>query len=119
MGRISPGSSNGRIHLQYRYGSRQATPWFDQLTSSSETDSGVRVFLNGQPIIVDRMPAATEADAVGERAVTLPAVAGKAGRHFTESKPIELTGGEKYKIRVELVHTSHLKYENADSCYLK
>ncbi|CBZ53117.1 hypothetical protein NCLIV_029050 [Neospora caninum Liverpool] len=93
-------------------------PRSGDFTFSIETDSGVRVFLNQQPIIVDRMLPATEADAVGDKIVPLTAVAGHPGRHTTESVPVELTAGEKYKLRVELVHTSHFKYENADSAYL-
>ncbi|PFH33426.1 PA14 domain-containing protein [Besnoitia besnoiti] len=65
------------------------------------------------------MPPATEADAIGDKLVPLTSVPGRGGRHTTESAPVELTAGEKYKLRVEMVHTSHLKYENADSAYIK
>nr|CEL67103.1 TPA: PA14 domain-containing protein [Neospora caninum Liverpool] len=115
------GPVEGLTSQQYsiRWDGYLLAPRSGDFTFSIETDSGVRVFLNQQPIIVDRMLPATEADAVGDKIVPLTAVAGHPGRHTTESVPVELTAGEKYKLRVELVHTSHFKYENADSAYLK
>ncbi|KFH01603.1 PA14 domain-containing protein [Toxoplasma gondii MAS] len=115
------GPVEGLTSQQYsiRWDGYLLAPRSGDFTFSIETDSGVRVFLNQQPIIVDRMPPATETDAIGDKIVPLTAVAGHPGSHTTESVPLELTAGEKYKLRVELVHTCHFKYENSDSASLK
>eukprot|EP00918_Siedleckia_nematoides_P105664 GHVU01230749.1.p2 GENE.GHVU01230749.1~~GHVU01230749.1.p2 ORF type:complete len:272 (+),score=46.77 GHVU01230749.1:308-1123(+) len=36
-----------------------------------------------------------------------------------ESKPQNLIGGKKYKIRLEYMHSSHLKWNNPDDAYVK
>ncbi|XP_026190084.1 uncharacterized protein LOC34618447 [Cyclospora cayetanensis] len=81
---------------------------------SIETDNAARVFLNGQPIIADRMPHGTSADAVGSKRVPLIPLAERAGKHITESAPIRLTGKKKYRIRVEFVHNTHFLVDNDD-----
>ncbi|KAL8270762.1 hypothetical protein Esti_005317 [Eimeria stiedai] len=82
---------------------------------TTETDCGVRVFLNTRPIIVDRMPAATEADAFGYKSVHLVATEERSGVHRKDSPKTELISGEKYRIRIELAHSNHLKYKSPDT----
>ena len=72
------------------------------------------MFLNGQPIIADRMPQGTSADATGSKRVPLIPLAERAGKHITESAAIQLTGKKYFKIRVEFVHNTHFLVENSD-----
>ena len=82
------------------------------------------MFLNDRAIIVDRMPQPTTT----EEAFSLKPVpllpANKLSNESSktkkkESKIMELVGGEKYKIRVEVVHSNHLKFNNPDTGVLR
>lgn len=94
-------------------------PHSGQFIFSTVTDSGVRVFLNDENIISDRMPKGSSADAYGNKKVPFLATIAKSGIHKTISVPVELTGNQKYKIRIEMVHSHHFKYDNADSSSIK
>ena len=85
----------------------------------AETDNGARVFLNGLPLISDRMPPGTAADSSGSHRVSLISLAEKSGKHIVESPSIRLTGRKKYKIRVEMVHNTHFLFEHSDHGSLK
>ncbi|KAL8438590.1 hypothetical protein ACSSS7_000124 [Eimeria intestinalis] len=61
------------------------------------------------------MPAATEADAFGYKSVHLVATEERSGVHRKDSPKTELISGEKYRIRIELVHSNHLKYKNPET----
>ncbi|OEH77246.1 LCCL domain-containing protein [Cyclospora cayetanensis] len=86
---------------------------------SIQTDCGVRVFLNERPVIVDRMPPPTKDDAFGHKAVPLMAAEEQSGVHAKDSEKVELIAGEKYRIRIELVHSNHLKYHNPETAVLR
>lgn len=73
------------------------------------------MFLNGQPIIADRMPKGTSADATVAKRVPLVAVAERAGKHTTHSASIRLMKKQKYRLRVEFVHNTHFLVDAADS----
>lgn len=77
------------------------------------------MFLNDRPVIVDRMPPATEEDAFGFKSIPLVATEERTGVHRQDSPKMELIAGEKYRIRIELVHSSHLKYKNPDTAVLR
>ena len=68
---------------------------------------------------MDRMPAATEEDAFGYKAIPLVATDELLGVHAYDSPKLELIAGEKYRIRIELAHSSHLKYNNPDTAVLR
>ncbi|KAL8453846.1 hypothetical protein Emag_001654 [Eimeria magna] len=61
------------------------------------------------------MPAATEADAFGYKSIHLVATEERSGVHRKDSPKTELISGEKYRIRIELVHSNHLKYKTPDT----
>lgn len=84
-----------------------------------ESDCGVRMFLSDQPIIVDRMPAPVEGDSFADKPVPIVPTKEKSGILKTESPMVELVGGQKYKIRVEMVHSNHLKYANSNSATIR
>ncbi|CDJ44018.1 LCCL domain-containing protein, putative [Eimeria tenella] len=81
---------------------------------TTETDNGARVFLNGQPVVADRMPPGNPAEASGNKRVSLLSAVQKSGKHFSNSHSIRLIRKKKYKIRVEFVHNSHFLVDNSD-----
>lgn len=86
----------------------------------TESDCGVRVFLNEHAVIVDRMPQPTRAEeAFGFNSVSLVSPEEVSKIKKTESQKTELVAGEKYRIRLELVHSSHLKYGRPDTGVLR
>lgn len=85
----------------------------------TESDCGVRVFLNEHAVIVDRMPQPTEEEAFAFNSVPLVSPEEVSKIKKTESKKTELVAGEKYRIRLELVHSSHLKYSHPDTGVLR
>ncbi|CDJ44191.1 hypothetical protein ETH_00010425 [Eimeria tenella] len=86
---------------------------------TTESDCGVRVFLNEHAVIVDRMPQPTEEEAFAFNSVPLVSPEEVSKIKKTESKKTELVAGEKYRIRLELVHSSHLKYSHPDTGVLR
>lgn len=84
-----------------------------------ESDCGSRIFLNEQPIIIDRMPHPAEGDYLARHSVPLIPAADRTGLLKTHSPPLELIGGEKYRLRVELVHSTHLKFFNPTSATIR
>ncbi|QOY40807.1 Fibronectin II collagen-binding/PA14 domain containing protein [Cryptosporidium parvum] len=86
---------------------------------SIEADCGARLFLGGRAIIIDRMPQPSSGDASSERAVPLLLDARHDGPVKVTSVAQELVGGQKYRIRVEMFHSSHLRYKNPDIASIK
>ncbi|EEA06823.1 PA14 domain-containing protein [Cryptosporidium muris RN66] len=86
---------------------------------SIEADCGARVFLGGRVIIVDRMPQPSSGDATAERPVPILLEAKYDGPHKVTSVAQELIGGQKYRIRVEMFHSSHLRFSNPDMASIK
>ncbi|KAH7648331.1 hypothetical protein FG379_000255 [Cryptosporidium bovis] len=86
---------------------------------SIEADCGARLFLGGRAIIVDRMPQPSSGDASSERSVPLLLDARHDGPTKVTSVAQELVGGQKYRIRVEMFHSSHLRYNNPDIASIK
>ncbi|KYK70234.1 PA14 domain-containing protein [Toxoplasma gondii TgCatPRC2] len=84
-----------------------------------ESDCGVRMFLGDEPIIIDRMPTPVSGDAISENPVPVIPTKEKTGMMRTESVMMELVGGQKYRIRVEMVHSNHLKYLNPNSATIR
>lgn len=78
------------------------------------------MFLNKRPIIVDGMPRATEEDAFDYKSIPLvPTERGPPVIHRQDAPKVDLTAGEKYRIRIELVHSNHLKYKSPDKAVLR
>lgn len=77
------------------------------------------MFLGDQPIIVDRMPAPSEGDSFADKPVPIVPAGEKSGVLKTESPMVELVGGQKYKVRVEMVHSNHLKYMNPNTATIR
>ncbi|XP_055388563.1 uncharacterized protein LOC129617260 [Condylostylus longicornis] len=87
-----------------------------------EADCGARIFLNGQPIVADRMPPPSSKDATGEKEVLLLPPSEHDGPKSVESAPVVLNGGEKNRIRSlgngrSMVSISTLHYTRLDPNY--
>lgn len=61
------------------------------------------------------MPPATEKDAFGYRSVPLQATEDQSGVQRRDSPKLKFISKEKYQIRIELVHSNHLKYKSPDT----
>ncbi|ESS33462.1 PA14 domain-containing protein [Toxoplasma gondii VEG] len=77
-------------------------------------DCGARVFLDGSPIIVDRMPIPAEGSAFSDNPIRILEPTEDTGLRKTYSAPQQLEGGRRYRLRVEYFHLSALKFINAD-----
>lgn len=76
-----------------------SAPVTGQYIFVTEADCGARVFLNNEPIIIDRMPPATAKDAMSIKEVQLLPPSEHDGVKEVESKPVLLNGGDKNRIR--------------------
>lgn len=65
------------------------------------------------------MPEGKAEDAFGDKEVPSIEPSEKSGVHQMESKRVEFVLGEKYKIRIEMVHSSRLKYQNPYTATLR
>lgn len=99
-------SSLGRLRSRFGYTVQQcpafylpSAPFTAEYTFIVEADCGTRVFLNGQPIIADRMPPPSAKDALGEKEVAILPPSDHDGPKQVESAPVVLNGGEKNRIR--------------------
>ncbi|PFH33232.1 PA14 domain-containing protein [Besnoitia besnoiti] len=88
-------------------------------TFSIESDCGVRMFLGDEAIIVERMPPPVEGAVSADKPVPAIPTEEKSGMLRAESAMVELVGGQKYRFRVELVHSNHLKYLNPNSATIR
>ncbi|EZG44996.1 putative LCCL domain protein [Gregarina niphandrodes] len=86
-----------------------------------ETTCGGRVFVNKRLLINDRMPdtgGSAIADATGGEVPLLPP-SGVSGLRKTQSAPLMLTGGQKIPLRVEMLHSAHLLWQDEESSVVK
>lgn len=65
------------------------------------------------------MPEGKAEDAFGDKEVSSIEPSEKSGVHQMESRNVELVIGEKYKMRVEMVHSSRLKFKNPHTATLR
>ncbi|PFH33369.1 PA14 domain-containing protein [Besnoitia besnoiti] len=84
----------------------------------TRADCGVRVFLDGSPIIVDRMPTPAEGAAFSDSPVRLLEPTEDSSLKKTYSPPQQLRGGHLYQLRVEYFHLSALKFGDADKAII-
>lgn len=87
---------------------------------STETTCGARFFLSGKAVVVDRMPQPATLDESDEdHAVPIIPASTASGLHKVSSAPQHLIGGKKYKIRLEMIHSGHLKYTAPTTAVIK
>lgn len=73
------------------------------------------MFLSDRVIIVDRMPVPSLAEKDTDL-TPIPIIPATkiSGIHRVVSTPQQLIGGKKYKIRIEMIHSGHLKFKNPE-----
>ncbi|CEM32701.1 unnamed protein product [Vitrella brassicaformis CCMP3155] len=81
---------------------------------------GCRLFLSQDAVIVDRMPPPPSPQLTDEPVPLLGPQPGKdETRKATSEKPIKLVGGQKYKIRLEFFHSSHMRWNKPYDATIK
>lgn len=106
-------------HFSVRWDGYLKVPVTDNYILSVEHDCGVRLFIDYSPVIVDNMPYPQEDEMEENRPIpVLPVEQLNAQVKKSESKELGLTGGKKYKFRLEYFHLSTVKYANPDTAHV-
>ncbi|XP_053992478.1 uncharacterized protein LOC128883794 [Hylaeus volcanicus] len=94
-------------------------PYTGEYIFSTVADCGARVFLNNKPIIVDRMPYPKTLEGVPPEEIELEPPSEQDGPRKVSSLPIMLNAGEKQHLRVEMLHSNHLRWLHMDDSSIK
>lgn len=111
----SPADDIPYQHFSIRWDGYVSAPTTGSYQFITQADCGARIFLDGSPIIIDRMPTPIEGAAFTENAVRVLQPGDYTDVAKTYSQPQNLLGGKKYRLRIEYFHLSSNKFNNENS----
>lgn len=86
---------------------------------TTQTDCAVRIFLNNKCILIHGFEEMEENEYTSKPVRYSTTQEDKSEIIKKNSKPVELIGGEKHRIVIEVSHSSHLKFKNGESATFK